>query len=151
MRENGGSLDLNFISLPKPAVDKNWVDRYHLLILGKIMPRTIFRSVQTLYEWHIYWTFPLSCTWIDFRFTVFICSLYRLWALINFTLCSNLVQGVCCRLRIFCITDAKYIMFHIGWCKSLKGSATPGTSFNINVGQSDIYCTSGSLCNVQPN
>ena len=35
MRENGGSLDFNFISLPKPMVDKNWVCRHHLLILGK--------------------------------------------------------------------------------------------------------------------
>ena len=25
MRENSGSLDLNFISLPSPAADKNWV------------------------------------------------------------------------------------------------------------------------------
>ena len=29
------SVDFNFISLPKPAVDKNWVCRHRLLILGK--------------------------------------------------------------------------------------------------------------------
>ena len=31
MRENGGSLDFNFISLLNPAVDENWVCRHRLL------------------------------------------------------------------------------------------------------------------------
>ena len=37
MRENSGSLNFNFISLPNPAVDENWVCRHRLqqLILGK--------------------------------------------------------------------------------------------------------------------
>ena len=30
VRENGGSLDFNFISLPNPAVDENWVCWHHL-------------------------------------------------------------------------------------------------------------------------
>ena len=29
--------------------------------------------------------------------------------------------------RIFHITDAKYVMFRVGWRKSLKGSMTPLT------------------------
>ena len=45
MRENGSSFNFNFISLPNPAVDKNWVCRHHLLI----MPHTMFRFIQTLY------------------------------------------------------------------------------------------------------
>ena len=37
MRENGCSLDFNFISLSNPAVDKNWVCQHHLqqFIFGK--------------------------------------------------------------------------------------------------------------------
>ena len=71
MRENGDSLDFNFISLPNPTVDKNWVCRHRLLIVT----HTMFRSIHTLYEQHIYWMFPLFCVWVDFCFTIFVCSL----------------------------------------------------------------------------
>ena len=118
MRENGSSLNFNFILLPNPAVDKNWVCQHCLLI----MPRTMFRSIHTLYKRHIYWTFPLFCVRRDFRFTIFVWSLYRLWTP-SVSLCAPIPRW-CCRLRIFHITDSKYVMFHIGWRKSLKGSAT---------------------------
>ena len=124
MRENGGSLDFNFISLPKPVVDKNWVCQHCLLIFGKwccVRCSNLFR----LYQWHIYWMFPLFRTWIDFRFTVLVCSLYRSWAL-SISLCALIQSKVyAAGNTFFCISDAKYVMFRVGWCKSLKGSVTP--------------------------
>ena len=83
--------------------------------LGKMMLRMMFQSIQTLYEWHIYWTFPLFRAWREFCFTIFICSLYRLWAP-SISLYA-LIQS---KVRIFHISDAKYVMFRVGWRKSLK-------------------------------
>ena len=48
MRENGGSLDFNFISLLNPVVDENWVPASSAAVLPlKMMPCTMFRSIQT--------------------------------------------------------------------------------------------------------
>ena len=90
--------------------------------LQKMMPRTMFWSIQTLCEQQIYWTFPLFRAWIlSFSFS----RLLNLW--IDRELhhsgfeCTN--SMLCC--MNFCITDAKYVMFSVDWHKSLKGSAIP--------------------------
>ena len=89
MRENGSSLDFNFISLLNPAVDENWGCRHRLLCM-------MFRSIQTFSvnskfteRYHIF------CARIDLLFTIFVCSHYRPWATIwllhhfGFVMCIN--------------------------------------------------------------
>jgi len=65
MRENGGSLNFIFISLPSPLGDENWV-RWHIVCCAahvwKMMPGTMFQSIKTFCEQQIHWTFPLSHT-----------------------------------------------------------------------------------------
>ena len=96
MRENGGSLDFNLISLLNPAVDKNWVCRHRLwqFFLQKMMLCTMFRSIQTFSvngkfteRYHIF------CAQTDLLLTISICSRYRLCATIrllhHFMLCNE--------------------------------------------------------------
>ena len=82
----------------------------------------MFLSVQTFCERQIYWMFPLFGARIDILFAIFICSLFRLWVtfklLHHFGFVSVLILGYAA--CTFHTTDAKYLMFHIGWCKSLK-------------------------------
>ena len=83
MRENGGSLDFNFISLPNPMVDnENWVCRHHLQSTSswKMMLPAVFWSIQTFYVGifteHFHFPPPTDRLWK----IIFICSLYRLSA-----------------------------------------------------------------------
>ena len=129
VRENGGSLDSNFISLLNSAIDENWVCRHRLL-------QFIFR------KWCRVWCSNLCKLFVNGKFTtrshilcartdllliIFICSLYSPWATIrllhHFDFVYVLILGYA--VHIFCATDAKYVMFCVGWHKSLKGSATP--------------------------
>ena len=41
------------------------------------MPRTMFLSIQTLFEWQIYWTFLHFSVRRDFLFPIFVCWLYE--------------------------------------------------------------------------
>ena len=98
MRENGSSLDFNFISLLNPAVDKNWVYRHHLLQF--FLERMMFRSIQTFSvtskfteHYHIF------CARIDLLFTIFVCSRYSLWATIRLLHNFGFVMCVNCRLN----------------------------------------------------
>ena len=130
VRENGGSLDFNFISLLNPAVDENWVCRHRLLqfIFGKWC-RVRCSDLCKLF---VNGKFPKRfhcvcvCTRIDL-FIIFVCSLYSPWATIRllhhfgFVCVLILAYSVC----IFRAIDAKYVMFRVGWCKSLKGGVTP--------------------------
>ena len=76
--------------------------------LWKMMLGTMFQSIQTLYEWQIYWAFPL------FRAQRLSFSYFRLrtlWIdheLHVLALCTNF--RLCCT-HFFCITVAKYITF----------------------------------------
>ena len=153
MRENGGSLDLNFISLLNPAVDElNWVGWHQLLqfILGKwccVRCSNLFKLlVNGKYTKH----FPFFCAWIDLPFIIFVCSLYRPWVTIrllhHFGFVCVLILGyaVCIFHATYLVTDAKYVMFHVGWRKSLKGNTTPATSLKeslIPCGCTHITCT----------
>ena len=134
MRENGGSLDFNFISLPKPAVDKNWVCRHRLLISGKWC-RVRCSELFKLFMNGMAYLLNVSTFSCTDRISFYYFRLLTLWIVssINFALCTNSVQGVCCRLRIFRITDAKYVMFRVGWRKSLKDSATPDACIILSI------------------
>ena len=77
MREHGGSLEFNFILLPKTRGRQELCLPASSAHLGKMMPHIMFQPIQTLYEWHIYWTFPLFHARINFHLTIFVCSLYR--------------------------------------------------------------------------
>ena len=47
--KNGGSLDFNFISLPSPAVDKNWgLPTYRLL-------HSLPLENYAVYNWNLLW------------------------------------------------------------------------------------------------
>ena len=61
MKENGSSLNFNFISLPNPTVDENRVC-WHCLqqfIFGKWCHVQCFNLFNFFCERNIYWTFPL--------------------------------------------------------------------------------------------
>ena len=135
-RESDGSLNFTFISLPSPAVDENWgLPIYRLL-------HNLSSENDAVYDWNFLWTanslnlmFPLFSVpfWLlflcaDFLLTSFICSL------LNCEYCSSQVTpsflAVCSLIleyavHIFHTTDAKYVMFRVGWCKILKNSVTP--------------------------
>lgn len=72
---------------------------------------------------------PLKfCAWLDFLFAIFVCSLLhckhshtKLFHHFYFVCMLNLGYTV----HMFHITDAKYVMFCVGWSKPLKGSVTP--------------------------
>ena len=103
---------------------QKWVCWHHLLqfIFGKwwrIQCSNLFKLfVKDKFNEH----FHFSCIDIDSPSTIFACTLYRSWAPNHFGFVYALILGYA--VRIFHTTDAKY-MFHVGWCKSLKGSATP--------------------------
>ena len=119
IRENGGSLDFNFILLLNSAVGENWVWWHRHL--WKIMPCTMSRSIQILYEqqrierFHFFVHGRLSFYY--FHLVAFVSSIIS-----ALQVCALILSYAVCN---FCITDAKYVMFAVGWCKYLKGSATP--------------------------
>ena len=128
VRENGGSLDFNFISLLNSAVDENWVCQHHLLqfIFGKLCHVRCSELCKLFVNGKFTKRFHFLCAQIDLLFIIFVCSLYSLWATVrllhHFGFYVLILGYAVC---IFCAIDAKYIMFYVGWCKSLKGSATP--------------------------
>ena len=96
------------------------------VLLLKMMLCMMFQSIQTFsMKGKFAECYHIFGARIDL-FTIFICSRFRPWATIRllhhfgFVICINSRYTV----RIFCAIDAKYVMFHVGWCKSLKGSAT---------------------------
>ena len=98
MRENGSSLDFNFISLLNPVVDKNWVCRHCLLqfFLEKLC-RVQCSDLFKLFSVHGKFTerYHTFCAWTDLLLTIFVCSSYRLWATdrlphhFGFVMCVN--------------------------------------------------------------
>ena len=136
VRENGGSLNFNFISLLNSVVDENWVCRHRLLqfVLGK------WRHVQCsdLCKLFVNGKFPKRfqcvCARIDLLFIIFVCSLYSPWATIRL---SHHFGFVCMLILAYSVRifHAKYVMFHVGWRKSLKGSTTPAAFFQFTVSQ----------------
>ena len=78
MRENGSSLDFNFISLLNSTVNKNWVCQQRLLqfFLGK------WCRVRCSELCKLFVNINFLCAWIDL-FIIFICSLYSPWATIR--------------------------------------------------------------------
>ena len=69
-------------------------------------------------------TFSLSTDRLSFFY-------FRLLSLqiIGYIQVHSIILALCAlgyAVQIFCTTDAKYVMFHIGRCKSVKDSATPG-------------------------
>ena len=100
MRENGGSLDFNFISLLNPAVDENWVC-WHCL-LQFICKNDAVYDVRTIQTFSVNGKFAESyifCAWIDL-FTIFVCSRYRLWATIR--LLHHFGFVTCINSRLYC-------------------------------------------------
>ena len=102
--------------------------------LRKMMPRMMFRSIQTFFVVNGTFTerFHLCvcvcvcvCARIDFHFTIFVCSLYNYRSSATFKLLHHfgfVRSGL--SVRTFRTTDAKYVIFRVGWCKSLKDSTT---------------------------
>ena len=98
--------------------------------LQKMMPSTLFQSMQTFCEQQLYYTFLLFffffCVCMNRPFCYF-----RLLILLpmnynqvtpSFSLCKCINFRLCCMHS--CAINAKYT-FRVGWCKSLKGSTTP--------------------------
>ena len=84
----------------------------------------MFRSIQTLCERHIYWTFPLFwCVHGWTFFLLFLSAHFTNRELQHFSFVCALILGY--YVHIFCITDARYVMFRVCWHKSLKGSVNP--------------------------
>ena len=73
-RENGGSLDFNFILLPSPAVDENWGLPTYLL-------HSLSSGSDAMYNWNFLSTAnsltvsTYVCAQWDFLLTSFVCSL----------------------------------------------------------------------------
>ena len=111
VRENGSSLNFNFISLLNSVVDENWVCRHHLqqFILRKWC-RMWCSDLCKLFENGKFTTetFPLFCARIDL-FIIFVCSPYSLWATImllhHFGFVCALILGYPCT------------HFSCHWCK----------------------------------
>ena len=127
VRENGSSLDFNFILLLNFVVDKNWVCWHHLMqfILGKWCRVRCSELCKLFTKRKFTKRFHIFCAQIDL-FIIFICSLYSPsgYFIIRFGFVCVLISGYA--VHIFHAIDAKYVMFHVGWHKSLEGSATPG-------------------------
>ena len=68
-----------------------------------------------------------------FTNTIVVCSFYRVGAtfklLCNFGFVCALILGYAA--FIFHTSDAKYLMFCVGWCRSLKSSATPALTHSL--------------------
>ena len=125
-------------------------------LFHKKMKKDLLHSVSlendATYNWNFLWmanslNISTVCAQLDFVLTSFVCSLLNC----QYS-CSKVTQPflVVCWLRfcfflgyavhIFHTTDAKYVTFRIGWCKSLKGSATPGTLID------KLFCRSFCKC-----
>ena len=122
MRENGSSLHLNFILLPNPAVDENWVcwhrllqfifwkwccvqcsDLFKINVNGKFTVSFYFFCAQIDFLFTIF-------VQIDFLFTIFVCWFYRLWA--TFKLHHHFsFASLCANSRLCCM----HFLYH--WCK----------------------------------
>ena len=132
MRENGGNLNFNFILLPNPAVDENWVC-WHCLqqfIFEKWCHVQCFDLFNFLGEWHIYWMFPLCvCVCVCVQGQTF----FLLFSSVHFIdrqlhSSYSIILAFCAldyAVRILHTTDTEYVILCVGWRKSLKDSATP--------------------------
>ena len=110
-----------FVLLPSPVVDENWdLPTYCLVLSGKMMPCTI----ETFCELQIHWMFPILLVH-GFLLTSFICSLLNCEYHCNqvtpplLAVCSLILDYA---VHTFSTTDTKYVMFRVGWHKSLKAS-----------------------------
>ena len=100
------------ILLPNPAVDENWVYWHRLLqFILEMMQCVMFWPIYSLWMENLLNISTFLCAQIDFLFTIFICSLYGLWAP-SFWLCLCATSRLCC------------MHFLSQWRKSLKGSMT---------------------------
>ena len=122
----GPRLQLYLVTKSRCRRDLGWPISSAAVLPLKMMPCTLFRSIQTFSvngkfteRYHIF------CAWIDL-FTIFVCSRYRPWATIR--LFHHFGFVMCIFLNYFFASDAKYVMFRVGWRKSLKGSATAESS-----------------------
>ena len=122
MRENGGSLNFNFISIPNPAVAENWVcwHRLQQLIFGKWCCVHCFDLFKLFSKSHIY--VSTLCVCKERLFLILFSSTHQLHSgyCIILALCA-LGFAVC----IFQTTDAKCVIFCVGWHKSLKLKTAP--------------------------
>ena len=102
VRENGGSLDFNFISLLNSAIDENWVCWHRLLqfILGKGCHLRCSELCKLFVNGKFAKRFHFFYARIDL-FSIFICLLYSLWATVGllhhqFWLCVCVNFRLCC-------------------------------------------------------
>ena len=71
VRGNDSSLDFNFISLPSPMVDKDWVYQ-HIVCCAVIgLQKMLLRVIKTFCQWKIHWLFPLSVCIVSLSFDLF--------------------------------------------------------------------------------
>ena len=123
------STSTSSILLLNPTVDENWLCRHCLLqfILGKWCCVQYSDQFRLFVNGKFAKRFHFWGAQIDLLFIIFICSLYSMWAtfrlLHHFGFVCVLILGYA--VHVFRIIDAKYIMFHVSWCKSLKGKVTP--------------------------
>ena len=125
------STSLHLLTL-NCTVDENWVCQRHLLqfILGKWYRVQCSNLCKLFVNSKFPKRFHCVCVYarIDLLFIIFVCSLYSPWTTIrllhHFGFVCVLILGY--PVRILRANDAKYVMFHVGWRKSLKGSMTPG-------------------------
>ena len=105
MRENGGSLNLNFILLLTKSCgrwDLGLPTSSAAVLPLKMMPCMMFQSIQTFSVigkfTECYHSF---CAQIDLLFTIFVCSHYRPWATIR--LLHHFGFVMCVNSRLYCM------------------------------------------------
>ena len=96
MRENGGSLNFNFVSLLNSAVDENWVC-WHVCCSSSSENDATYNVLSCA---NFLWTKKPLCAQIGL-FIIFICPLYSPWATIKllhhqFWLCMCINFRLCC-------------------------------------------------------
>ena len=150
--------------LPLYSCDIVWHHRHifsHLLMchyvtssmeLTHLAQRDTAWRLRQSFSHHVWHMWPVLTKWvfcaqIGLLFITFVCSLYSPWATIrllhHFGFVCVLILGY--PVRIFHATDTKYIMFYVGWRKSLKGIVTP--AYNLAIW--DIYisaCLKSASC-----
>ena len=111
MRENGGSLDFNFLSLPSPVVELGFTDiSATQVIFRKCCCIQLKLFVNGSFTEH----FHYFCVCVVRLFSFFIvCSLlnheYSNLVKLSFLAVCSLILGYA--VRIFCTNDAKYVIF----------------------------------------
>ena len=129
IRENGGSLHFNFISLPNSAVDGRTV-------FANIVYWSSSLENDAAYDVPIYWNSLWAANLLNV--STFLCTdrlSFSYFHLLTFVSSVILALQVCVLIlgyvvHIIHITDAKCIMFGVSWHKSLKGSTTPASLYS---------------------